>query len=240
MKQIQMEATLRTATKKNKVGRLRAQNVVPAVLYGRGEPSVNLEMTTKQVHQLLTTSQGLNVLVTLSIQGGEQLRQETVIIKGVQRHPVSSEVMHVDFMKISLEQKLETKVPVVLAGVAPGIKEGGILELVHRELTVRCLPTMIPEAITLDISALGIGDGITVASLPAQEGIEILVAPHETIVHVVAPKMEEEKPAEVAVTAEGAPVEAAAAPAEIKEPEVIGEKEREERRAEKKKEKENV
>ncbi len=240
MKQIQMEAKLRTAMKKGRVGRLRLQSIVPAVLYGRGEQSVNLELTAKQIQQLLNTPQGVNVLITLSILGGDQPRQETVMIKEVQRHPVSSEVLHVDFLKISLEQKLETKVPVVLTGTAPGVKEGGILELVHRELTVRCLPTVIPESFILDISALSIGDGITVAQLPAREGIEILVEPHETIVHVVAPKLEEEKPVEAVAVEGAAPVAAAVAPEEVKEPEVIGEKEREERRAERKKEKENA
>jgi large subunit ribosomal protein L25 len=131
-----------------------------------------------------------------------------------------------------MDQLLETQVPVVITGTAPGVKEGGILEVVHRELLVRCLPTLIPENFTVDVSALMIGDGITVKDLALAEGVEVLVEAHEPIVHVVAPRMEEEQPA-----AEAAAAVVAAAPEAPKEPEVIGEKEREERRAAKEKDK---
>lgn len=231
MKQIEMEAKARTAKKKNAVGRLRTQNMVPAVLYGRGEESLSLELTGKQVQTAMLTPSLLNTLVKLSITDTQPPRQETVMIKGVQRHPVTSQVLHLDFVKISMDRPLESHIPVVLTGTAPGVKEGGILEVVHRELAIRCLPALIPENITLDVSELKIGDAITVAQLPVQEGITILVDPHEPVVHVVAPKLEEEKPAAV----EGA---AAPVPEEAKEPEVIGEKEREERRAAKAKQEE--
>jgi large subunit ribosomal protein L25 len=232
MKTMQMEAKIRTAAKKGAVGRLRAEKKIPAVMYGKGEPAVPLELTPKEVQQVIHTPSGLNVLIKLSLDEQGTPRQETVMIKEIQRHPVSSAILHVDLVKISMDQKLEIKIPVVITGTAPGIKEGGILELVHRELAIRCLPSLIPENVTLDVSALNIGDAITVAQLPVQEGVEILVAGHEPIVHVVLPKLEEEKPAAEAAV-EGA-VAAVAAP-EAKEPEVIGEKEREERRAEKEK-----
>jgi len=227
MKQMQMEAKLRTATRKNAVGRLRVQNVVPAVMYGHGEKAENLELSGKTIQQVLNTPSLLNMLIQLSILTDAAPRQEIVMIKETQRHPVTSKVMHVDFQRIAMDQELEAHVPVILTGTAPGVKGGGVLELVHRELLVRCLPALIPESISLDISALNIGDAITVKDLQLPEGVTSLVDIHEPVVHVVAAKVEEVKPAEAAAPA------AAGAPAAAKEPEVIGEKEREERRTSK-------
>lgn len=228
MKQMQMEANMRLVLGSVAVGRLRDQNIVPAVMYGRGVQPVNLELHGKLLQTLLNTPSLQNMLIQLTIQGDGTARQETVMIREVQRHPVSSKVIHVDFMKIAMDQVLDAHIPVVLTGTAPGVKEGGVLEQVHRELHIRCLPALIPESITLDISSLGIGDSITVHDLSLQEGIQVMVEAHEPVVHVVAPRMEEEKPAAEAVAA-------AAAPEAAKEPEVIGEKEREERRAAKEK-----
>jgi len=227
MKQMQMEAKLRTATRKNAVGRLRVQNVVPAVMYGHGEKAENLELSGKTIQQVLNTPSLLNMLIQLSILTDAAPRQEIVMIKETQRHPVTSKVMHVDFQRIAMDQELEAHVPVILTGTAPGVKGGGVWELVQRELLVRCLPALIPESISLDISALNIGDAITVKDLQLPEGVTSLVDIHEPVVHVVAAKVEEVKPAEAAAPA------AAGAPAAAKEPEVIGEKEREERRTSK-------
>ena len=227
MKQIQMTAKVRTVLKKNAMNRLRSEKVIPAVLYGQGEQAVSLQVLDKDVFQATHTSAGTNVLVKLNIEGDEKPREETVMIKNIQRHPVSSKVLHVDFMKISMDKPLETAIPVVISGTAKGIKEGGMLELVHREVDIRCLPALLPENITLDVTELSIGAAITVADIQVAEGVEILVDSHEPVVHIVAPRVEETK------TEAEAEAGAAAAPAEPKQPEVIGEKEREERRTEK-------
>jgi large subunit ribosomal protein L25 len=186
MKQIQMEANLRKATGKGPMGRLRKQGIVPAVLYGKSETSVNLEVNMKEVNQAIHTSAGTNILVKLNIQGGEAPKEETVMIKALQRHPVTSQLVHVDLIKVSMDKPLETSIPVIISGIARGIKEGGILEVVHREIAIRCLPALIPENITVDVTNLMIGDAITVASLPVVEGVEILVDAHEPVVHVAA------------------------------------------------------
>ena len=104
--------------RKGPVGRARRQGVTPAVMYGRGEASVNLELGAPQVQQITQTPSVQNVLIQLSIAGGEQPRQETVMIKAIQRHPVSSQVLHIDFMKISMDRPLEIKIPVVITGSA--------------------------------------------------------------------------------------------------------------------------
>lgn len=229
MKQMQMEAQIRQALKKGNVGRARLTGSIPAVLYGRGEANTNLEITDKKNQQVLQNAGVFNALITLTI-NGDSPRETIVMVKEIQRHPVSEKILHVDFVTISMDRPLETKIPVQLVGNSPGVKEGGVLELVHRDLHIRCLPALIPEKITLDISTLKIGDAITVAQLPLQEGIAVLVDSHEPIVHIVAPRAEEVKTAGAATTA--APGAAAVA-ADVKQPEVIGEKEREERRTEK-------
>ncbi|MEW6516396.1 MAG: 50S ribosomal protein L25 [candidate division FCPU426 bacterium] len=237
MKQVQLIANARTTLKKNEMNRLRDQTWIPAVLYGQGASNVNLQIQEKVLQQAIHTPAGLNVLVKLNIEGASEAQEETVMIKSLQRHPVTSKVLHVDLVRISMDKPLETTVPIMLTGTAPGIKEGGNLEQVHRDLAIRCLPALLPEQLTVDVSALAIGDAVTVKqlreTLPA--GIEILVDEHEPIVHVVAPRLEEEKPAEAAAVPGVAGAAVAAAPAA--EPEVIGEKEREQRRLEREKEK---
>ncbi len=217
-----MEANLRTVFKKNAMNRLREQKMIPAVMYGQGETPVNLEVQKKEMQRVFHDASGSHALLKLTVLGGEQPQEAAVMIKELQRHPVDSGILHIDFVKIRMDQPLETTIPIVLTGLAPGSKEGGMLEQLHRELALRCLPSLLPDKITVDVSHLNIGDAISVAELSLAEGIEVLVEPHERIVHVLAPRVEEEKPAEgeVAVPEEGA-----------KEPEVIGEKEREERRS---------
>lgn len=238
MKQISLAASMRATLKKNAMNRLREQDWIPAVLYGQGAGNVSLQIQNKDLQQAIHTPAGLNVLVKLAIEGENQPREETVMIKSVQRHPVTSEILHVDLVRISMDKPLETTVPVILTGTAPGVKEGGNVEQVHRDLAIRCLPSLLPEQLTVDISALSIGDAITVKQLREQlpSGLEILVDDHEPIVHVVAPHIEEEKPAEAAAVP-GAPGAPASAAAPAVEPEVIGEKEREQRRLEREKEK---
>lgn len=229
MKQIQMTANIRNVLKKNAMHRLRNENLIPGVIYGKGEKTVNLQVKAKELRQAIHTPAGTNVLVKLNIEGEEQPQEETVMIKALQRHPVTSKLLHVDFVKISMDKPLETAIPVLVTGTARGIKEGGMLEQVHRELNIRCLPALLPENIKLDAAALGIGDSITVGDLQLAEGVEVLVASHEPVVHVVAPRVEETKPAEGE--------EVAAVPEATQQPEVVGEKEREQRRVEKEKSK---
>jgi large subunit ribosomal protein L25 len=229
MKQIQLTAKIRTELKKNAMNRLRNEKLIPAVLYGQGQNAISLQVSDKELFRITHTSAGTNVLVKLTIEGDEKQSEATVMIKEVQKHPLTSNILHVDFLKISMDKPLETSIPVVASGTAKGIKEGGMLELVHRELEIRCLPSLLPENITLDVSELSIGDAITVGDIPVTEGVEILVGANEPVVHVVAPRVEETKTEEEG--AEGAA--AVAAPEDAKQPEVIGEKEREERRSDK-------
>ncbi len=223
MKQFQMEATLRTGLKKNAMNRLRSAGMLPAVVYGQGQEAVGVQLDVKEFEKKLRAS-GSSALIQLSIKDGSQTDAPTLVaVKALQRHPVTHDILHADFLKISMDKPMETTIPVHLIGVAPGVKEGGILSVVHRELHIKCLPALIPESLEVDISQLHIGDSLTIKDVTLAEGVQVQLEEHEPLVHVVAPKTE----AAVTVGAE--------AGAEAKQPEVIGEKEREERQASKSK-----
>ena len=147
---------------------------------------------------------GLNAILNLKL--GKAT--ETVIVKELQRHPVSDRPVHADFQRISLTQKIEAKVPLHVHGEAPGVKlDGGILQHELRVLTIRALPTKIPQSIDVDISALGMGDHILVKDLKVGGDFEIVDNLEHIVVHVTQVKVEEVAPVPGAV----APTEAAAA-----------------------------
>jgi len=224
MKQVQLEVNVRKVLKKNEMNRLREQKIIPAVMYGQGKETINLQVMQKAMHKVLHTSAGTNVLINLTIADSKEASAEAVMIKAMQQHPVTSELLHIDFMRVDMSKALETSVPVVFEGIAPGTKLGGVLQQLHRELSVRALPTLIPENIVVDISSLGIAQSINVGEIQVAEGVEILTDKKEPVVHILAPRVDESKTAVAAAPA-----------AETKQPEVIGEKEREERRADKEK-----
>lgn len=209
MERVSLSAQERTATGKSGAKRARREGFVPAVLYGRGRTPRVLALGRKDLVSALHTA-GRNALIDLRIAQDGEGQAETVMIEEIQRDHIRREILHVDLHLISLTEAIEVSVPVVLAGTPEGVTSGGgVLEQVHREIEVRCLPTQIPDRITVDVSGLRVGASIHVRDLKVAEGIEILTPPEEVIAAVVAPAVEEEVAA--------APVAEAAA-----EPEVVG------------------
>ncbi|MGE4357628.1 MAG: 50S ribosomal protein L25 [Candidatus Omnitrophota bacterium] len=201
--------------KGKKVKRLRRQGFVPAVVYKRGEENILLQLDKKQLEKVLHTSLGGNVIISLKIDGastkkGKSGSVKTVIIKDIQRDPLTDEIVHVDFQQISLTEKIVVNVPIALEGEAIGVKrDGAILEHLIWEIQVECLPTNIPEKIVVDINQLEVGQAIYVRDLIPPEGVKILTNPDQMVVTASMPKEEkvEEKVEE-----------------EIAEPEVIKQK----------------
>ena len=220
MDEIEVTAKIRTEKGKNVANRLRVKNEIPGILYGSKTESTPLILSAKDIQKIISTKAGENVLINLKLQGKED---RPAMIKEIQTHPVTGELLHVDLYQITLTGEINVNVPIQISGEAPGVKLGGTLEHHLREIKVKCLPTKIPTNFTVDISSLNMGDSMHVKDLKIPEGIKILDDLEEVIMTVSAPKVEEEKPVE-----EGAPTG----------PEVIGEKEREERRAEAEKTKE--
>jgi large subunit ribosomal protein L25 len=206
-----LEAEPRAERGKGAARSLRRQGYVPAVVYGHGEETRACKVKTKELERVLTAGPYESTLIDLKLADGGS---KQVLIREVQVHPYRPEVLHVDFLAVRRGERVRLEVPVRLTGVAPGVKEGGIIEHLRHEVEIRCVPDAIPEALEADISTLGIGDTVTVADLTVPEGVEVLTDRAAVIASIVAPsvhKVEEEE------------VEVAAAEAEEEvEPEVVG------------------
>jgi large subunit ribosomal protein L25 len=213
MRQANLSVQLRDGAGKGFSRRLRQAGIVPAILYGRKAPPVNLSLNPKKLQQLFHEGASSNTLFYLDIEGEKQQRERIVLLKEVQRDPVTTHWVHVDFLEIALDEPVKINIPIHFEGKAKGITDGGIVEPHRRELLVSCLPKAIPDFIAIDISHLGINDSLHVSDVKAPAGVKIIDSPTLTLVTVVPPA-KEEVPVAAALPAEGVPVEGAAAPAE--------------------------
>ena len=218
-KDITIAAEPRTLRGKNEARRLRVKGSAPAVVYGSGGESVAVAVSPKEVNKILNSKTGHNTIFNLSVTGGENT---PVMIVDWQNDPIKETLLHVDLKRIDLTKRIRVKVPVHTVGEPKGVKlQGGLHELITREIEIECLPDDIPEHFTVDVSELMIGDDHSRAGDSDAGSMTLLSPPDAVISHVIALKVEEEPVA--AAAAEGA---VAATPAE---PEVIkkGKKEEE-------------
>ncbi|HTX54778.1 MAG TPA: 50S ribosomal protein L25 [Candidatus Baltobacteraceae bacterium] len=215
MATVDLKGELRSVVGKEGAKRLRRQQRVPAVVYGRERGPVSVTINPTELLKVLES--GENVLINLSL-GGDGGQTSLVILKELQRDPAKGRVLHADFQEVSVDRKIRVEVPLVMTGTPVGVKDkGGILEHTLRQLLVECLPLSIPERITVDVSGLDIGDALHVSDITVAEGIRILDEGARVMVSVIAPAAEEV----AAPTEEEKPVE----------PEVVGKKEKEEAEA---------
>jgi large subunit ribosomal protein L25 len=218
MDQITVEARPRDERGKNAARRLRRKGEVPAVLYGGEGKSLTLAVNSKQLAAILRSQSGHNTIFKVKLPTGDQ----SAMLKDWQVDPLLGLLLHVDLQRVAMDVRMHVKVPVHTFGEPQGVKlQGGIFEMVTREVEIECLPSDIPGEIRVDVSELMIGKQLRAGDLPIDTAkIKLVSDPQRVVAHVVALRAEEEKPAE-AVAAE------AAAPAE---PEVIkkGKKEAEE------------
>ncbi len=193
MERMELEAKTRPSMSKGELNHMRSEDMVPAVIYGRGDDNLPLALDGRTLRQVLTTG-GSNVLLDLKVKAkGKKTRQETVMFKDIQRDMlVQDRILHVDFIRISMSDKIEVAVHLNFIGEPAGIDEGGVLSLVTRVVDVKCLPGDIPEQFDIDISELNIGDSITAESLVLEGDIELITPPETTLAQVLAPMAEEE------------------------------------------------
>ena len=178
--------------------RLRRAGIVPAVLYGGARPE-NIAVDPKAVLRIIHGHEGSTQLLTLSTENGGGSRM--AIIRDLQFDPVSEALLHVDLQEVSADKPISVTVAVHAVGEALGVKDQkGILNLAIHEIHVSCLPALIPDRIDADVSALMIGDVLTIADLAAPEGVRILNNPHQAVA-TVSPPMAEEAPVVAAATA---------------------------------------
>jgi large subunit ribosomal protein L25 len=204
-----LEAVRRSRFGKNEAGRIRREGQIPGVLYGESREAEPIAVDPKALVRILRSQSGVNTLISLKVDSDDATR---VLVKEYQIHPMDHKLLHVDFYRVAMDKVLRVTVPVHLTGEAKGVKvEGGVLDFVHRDIVLECLPADIPEHITIDVSELGLHDGVRVRDIPTDGKWKALSDADMLIVHVVPPKVE----------AEPAPAEAAAAPTAPAEPEVI-------------------
>jgi large subunit ribosomal protein L25 len=228
-KDITVKAEVRTSRGKNEARRLRVRGFIPAVVYGAYKDAVSVGVNPKEISQILHSKTGHNTIFNLAVQGGENT---PVMVVDSQRDPIKGYLLHADLKRIDLEKRIRVSVPVITQGEAAGIKlQGGLLEIITRDIEIECLPDDIPEHFVVDVSSLMIGQSVRAKEIPMAGSMRLISAPESVIAHVVALRAEE-----VAAPVEPAP---GAEPAAGGEPEVIkkGKKEEEEAAAEKGKKK---
>jgi len=215
MQQAKLEAQQRNTFGKQSARDLRKEGGVPAVLYGRAQDTLAIQVNARTFKQFLRTY-GENVIINMEIGAGDP---ETVIIKEIQRHPVDKQtLLHADFIRISLDEPVTSAVPVILVGNPPGVQQGGVLESPLREVSLHCLPMQLPNDITIDVGHLEIGDSVHVSDLTLDEEIDILDEPERILAMVSQPRIHLEDELAEDEEGEGAEEDAAEEPTE---PEVI-------------------
>ena len=212
-----LEAVQRSTRGKNEARRLRASGKIPAVVYGAqkaGDKAATIAVAVdpKPLMRILHSGSGVNTLITLKVDGQGDSR---VLVKEFLVDPITSSLLHADFYRVNMDRRIQVSVPVVIKGEARGVKvDGGILDFVHREIELECLPAEIPNAIEVDVTNLGINDAIHLRDVIGQATWVAISDPDMMLVHVIMPRaVEEPAPADAAV--------AAAAPVAAAEPEVI-------------------
>jgi large subunit ribosomal protein L25 len=188
MKSVALNAYPRSVVRRIKLKQIRANGRIPAVIYGRESKPQNLEVERKHLEHLMHHSVSETKLVDLSIAGDERTNR-LALLQEVQHHPLSGQVLHVDFHEVSEKEKVTVPVPVETIGESVGVKTGGgILEHVLFKLRVRALPKDLPEFIQIDVSHLEVGQTIHVGDIQAEEGVEILGEKTISVVSVAAPR----------------------------------------------------
>lgn len=199
--------------------RLRADGLVPGVLYGAGEQAHPFAVEERELRRVLTGEHGLHAILDVVFDG--QKTAHHAVLKEYQLDPVRPRLLHIDLHEVRLDRVIQSQVAVEPAGESPGVKEGGVLTLVLRDVNVEALPMEVPDRLELDISAMTIGDSLRVADIVAPEGVKLLDDPDAVVVTVTPPtKVEEPEEVEEELEGEeGVEAEGEAAPEAEGEPE---------------------
>jgi len=189
MERRELTVELRSKTGKGISRRLRAQGLIPGVVYGKGMEAVPVSVNPRELNAAIAGEGGQNNLLTLK--GGEGLDGNVVIVADLLRDPLKRKAMHVDLHKINLTEKIKVEVPINLVGTAAGVIAGGLLDFAKHVLEVECLPTQIPEHIDVDVTELTINHSIHVGDLVIPDGVKVLDDPRAAVVSILGKVQEE-------------------------------------------------
>ena len=189
-KQIKLAAQQRMGIGRSAVRKLKAIGALPAVIYGAKDKPEALQVSRRDINTILSHAAGENILVELEVEGSAN---RLALVQEVQHAPVSGDVLHIDFHAVSMDEVIEADVPLEPIGTPNGVKNfGGLLEQSLRSLSIECLPRDLPDVITVDVSALNIGDAIHVREIPLPSGVSTRMPPDLTAISILAPTVEEE------------------------------------------------
>lgn len=185
------------------VNRLRHNGRIPGIVYGKDLGNERIHVDQKELQQVVR-EHGKNSILQLSLREGNSLN---VMISEIQQHPITNQIIHCDFKQINMNKPITTTVPINIIGQADGVRDGGVIQFQTRELEIRCLPSQVPDYLSLYASDLKIGDTVMVRDLDIPQGIEVQHEQDEVICSIIAPRMQpvEEEPGE-----------------QVKEPEIVG------------------
>jgi large subunit ribosomal protein L25 len=192
-----LEAQARSAAGKGAARRLRNSGLVPSIAYGKGLASTAIAVQPKEVASILRSELGRNTVIELKL-GDKSL---VAMIRDFALHPVSRQLLHVDFVEVKLDRPVDVEVPLLPTGKPVGVAKGGVLRVVHRLVPVRCLPRQIPIKLTADVTNLELGQHIATQDLVLPEGVSVLLGATQTLIAVVAPEKEVEEVAPAAAAA---------------------------------------
>lgn len=187
MEKAKLEVRLREDLSKSHLKELRRHGQIPGALHGKGKSAIPLEIGLLALADALKTDAGLHAIIDLDVHGAKRGEDGTAVIKNIQKDPLTRKVLHVDFQRVSLSDVVVTLLPVEMVGVAPGVREGGVLEQVMTEIEVRSRADSIPQHIEVDISGLEIGNFIHASDVPLPEDVELASRPENIVVAMRPP-----------------------------------------------------
>lgn len=172
-KTLTLKAETRKRTGSGVLKQMRREGSLPSVVYGKGSENVNIKVDTKALTDMLANSSSASILIDLEIDGGAA---QTAFLQSTQRNALSGELVHADFLAVTKGMKISASIPVEVHGEPIGVKSGGIIEQLIRDLDISCSPKDLPEKIDVDIEHLKVGDSITIGDLVIPEGVEVELA----------------------------------------------------------------
>jgi large subunit ribosomal protein L25 len=186
MAELKLMAQPRSETKKGPNRRLRAKGLAPGIVYGGTQEPRIVALDCKEVEHVLHEG-GVHAIIDLSIEGAEG-KGDKVMIQKLQRHPVHSHLIHVDLLRIRMDQIIHVAVPVGPSGVSEGVREGGVMDRPIREIEVASLPSDVPVRIVIDVSEMVINDAFRASQVDLGEKVKLISDPDAILFHVVPPK----------------------------------------------------
>lgn len=190
MDQLTLSAKQRSESGSRPARRMRREGLVPAVVYGRDVDTIPVAVSGRELYRVLHTEAGGNAILTVEVDNGDSV---LAVAREIQRDPVRGDITHLDLIKVFLDEAIQAEVLIEFLGTPAGVRDDeGIVETIATSVLIEALPTAIPASVPLDISALGIGDSLKLADLPAVEGVTYLEEPDRPLVTVLAPRLIEE------------------------------------------------